>query len=106
MVFWHNGRVCEGYERIVEVDAAVKNFKIEVLRESASFSESSNTDAMFELEHFSCASFKDIWFGEYLMPFNYLCNDWGSVVARRACNQGFWALALRRLGRMLRETEE
>jgi hypothetical protein len=98
--------MCEEYKRIVEVEAAVKNFKIEVLRESASLGESSPLDAMSELGQFSYAFFKDIWFEEYSTLFGYPCNDLGSVITRRACNQGFWALALRRLGRVLRGTEE
>ncbi|KAF8850007.1 hypothetical protein BDZ45DRAFT_680072, partial [Acephala macrosclerotiorum] len=106
VVFWHNGQMNKESQQIIDVDTRVKDFRTKVLRESADLGEPSNENAEFEFQHFSCAYFKDIWFGEYSTLFGYTSNDLGQVITRRACNQGFWALALRRLGRVLRETEE
>ncbi|KAF8847683.1 hypothetical protein BDZ45DRAFT_699001 [Acephala macrosclerotiorum] len=104
-VFWHNGQMNEESKRIKDVDTRVKDFKTKVLRESADLNEPSNLDAQFECQEFTCALFKDFWLGEYPVLLEYTSKDLERVLIRRGCTQGSWALALRRLGSVLRETE-
>lgn len=58
-----------------------------------------------EIGGFSCVCFKDHWFGEdsVLLDINTFGGTLDLVNIRRGYTQGWWALALRRFGRAVRE---
>jgi hypothetical protein len=56
---------------------------------------------------FSCVCFSDYWFDQnsVLPDTTYSNGDLNHIIMRRGYNQGWWALALRKLGKFLRSIE-